>query len=93
MLQAAQDDLARLENFLKDKNPDTAKRMKVAIVKALNALTVSPNSGVSFGRFKRLIVKFGKSKYVVVYNYVKTHDTVYILSMRHSRENPANQPG
>lgn len=88
MLPAALDDLARLEAFLEEKDPNAAQRMKTSILKALNVLAISPNSGVSFGRMKRLIIKFGKSKYIVVYNYVKARDTVYITSMRHGRENP-----
>ncbi|UQZ91377.1 hypothetical protein C4J81_18945 (plasmid) [Deltaproteobacteria bacterium Smac51] len=86
ILQAARDDLARLEDFLEEKNLDAACRMKDVILKSLRILEKSPNLGSQFGRFKRLIIRFGKSKYVIIYNYLPADDTVYVISMRHSRE-------
>lgn len=90
ILQSAQNDLVRLEHFLEEKDQDAAERMKETIVNALNRLKESPNIGSPFRRFKRLIVKFGKSKYIVVYNYVKADNIVYVMYIWHGREDPAH---
>jgi plasmid stabilization system protein ParE len=90
VLPGAEDDLARLEGFLEEKDADAAERLKKAITSSFGLLEQSPNIGTPFGRFKRLLVKFGKSKYNILYNYVEARDTVYVVSIWHSREDPSH---
>ncbi|MDR2946740.1 MAG: type II toxin-antitoxin system RelE/ParE family toxin [Candidatus Adiutrix sp.] len=91
ILEPAQNDLVRLEYFLAEKDHDAAERMKKAMANALSRLEESPNIGSPFRKiFKRLLVRFGKSKYVLVYKYVKTDNMVYVLAVWHGREDPSH---
>ena len=90
-LPEAEDDLARLEDFLTEKNQDVAKRMRDIILTSVGRLERSPHLGSPFGRFKRLIIKFGRSTYIVVYMFDEDLDEVHVISMRHGLEDP-NHP-
>jgi plasmid stabilization system protein ParE len=76
----------RLKYFFSAKNSDAAKRMSDAITSAIASLKSSPYLGSPFGLHRRLIVDFGRSKYVVVYHFNRELDEIYILAMRHGRE-------
>lgn len=86
----ADEDFLRLKRFLSIKNSYAAKRMTTAIASAIASLKSSPYLGSPFGRHRRLIVDFGRSKYIVVYHFNKELDEIYILAIRHGREDPAH---
>lgn len=88
ILPEAEDDLIRLEVFLASKDRSAAKRMRATILSSVGRLEQSPYLGSPFGRFKRLIVKFGRSTYIIVYVFDESYDEVHVISMRHGLEDP-----
>jgi plasmid stabilization system protein ParE len=95
-LPEALDDLRRLFDFLKDKNPDAASRAAQAIRRGADSLAAFPYSGRPMGdgtgRRERF-VSFGTGSYVL--RYALDDRRPVILRVWHSREqrepdNPEN---
>lgn len=85
---AALEDLVRLREFLRPKNPAAAKRAAVVIVKSIRLLEQHPQVGRPAGEmdieYRELPIDFGDSGYVALYRYEGNHVT--ILSLRHQKE-------
>lgn len=85
---AALDDLERLREFLRPKNPAAAKRAAVAITKAIQLLGQHPQIGRPAEEmdieYRELPIDFGDSGYVALYRY--EGDLVTVLSLRHQKE-------
>ncbi|MBI5660398.1 MAG: type II toxin-antitoxin system RelE/ParE family toxin [Nitrosomonadales bacterium] len=85
---AALDDLKRLREFLRHKNPAAAKRAAAAITKAVRLLEQHPQIGRPTEdtdiEYRELPVDFGDSGYVALYRY--EGNLVTVLSLRHQKE-------
>jgi plasmid stabilization system protein ParE len=85
---AALDDLSRLREFLRLKNPAAAKRAAIAITKAVQLLGQYPQIGRPAEEmdieYRELLIDFGDSGYIALYRYEV--DVVTVLSLRHQRE-------
>lgn len=85
---AALNDLARLREFLRPKNPAAAKRAAAIIAKAIQLLGQHPRIGRPAEEmdieYRELPIDFGDSGYVALYRY--EGDLVTVLSLRHQKE-------
>lgn len=85
---AALNDLSRLREFLRLKNPAAAKRAAAAITKHVQLLGQYPQIGRPAEEmdieYRELLIDFGDSGYVALYRYQV--DVVTVLSLRHQRE-------
>lgn len=85
---AALDDLKRLREFLRLKNPMAAKRAAVAIIKTIQLLAQHPQIGRPAEEmdieYRELLIDFGDSGYVALYRL--DEDIAVILAIRHQKE-------
>jgi len=83
----AQFDLLRLYRFLANKSPATGSQAIDAIEAALIPLTHMPKIGrpVTDG-LRELIIDFGSSGYLALYDFDELADEVLVLAVRHQRE-------
>ena len=81
-------DLARLREFLADKNPGAARRAVSSIVQAIDSLAVYPDRGRPSGveGLRDLIVPFARSAYIVRFAYDPQRQEVVVVRVWHSRE-------
>jgi addiction module RelE/StbE family toxin len=81
-------DIRRLHQFLAEKSPEAAQRAVKTIREAVNILAKHPESGRPVEEmlpgFRELIVGFGQSAYVTLYQYDGAQ--IVILAVRHGRE-------
>ena len=86
-LPTALRDLKRLRDFLQSKSPGSARRAAAKIRKLASALKIHPGLGVGvedLPGFYDVVIKFGIRNYVLRYHL---HDeTIYIVALRHGRE-------
>lgn len=86
--QAAIQDLERLREFLKPKNPSAAQRAAKTIIQGIKALGELPYIGRPIDAlpqdFRDWLIDFGHSGYIVRYR-INT-DTIVILAIRHQKE-------
>jgi len=85
--QEALHDIDRLHRFLKNKNPDSAKRAITAIRQGVRLLSAHPEAGrpvphMTTG-FREWVIEFGKGHYIALYHYDRE---LIILAVRHDRE-------
>lgn len=81
-------DLNRLYVFLGEKDISIAQRAMKAIDESLNLLTDNPTRWrVIEDGLREYIIDFGKSGYIVLYDYDIDADLVEILAIRHQLEN------
>lgn len=82
-------DLERLREFLRPKNPDVAKRAAAAIKKAVQVLGQHPQIGRPADNlepeYRELLIDFGDSGYIALYRY-DSGDLVTVLTIRHQKE-------
>ena len=82
-------DLARVIDFLKDKNPDAARRAALRINEMANHLVTQPFLGKAMedntGR-RELSAPFGKRAYILRYMLDEDNKTAVILRVWHSLE-------
>ncbi len=88
-LPEAAQDVARLRQFIKSKNPNAAKKAGQRIMDAVNLLKKNPRAGIpcqddGCEMFNDLYAPFGKGGYTIRYR-LKPH-TVLITRIWHSRE-------
>lgn len=80
--------LERVQDFLVEKNPVSAKRAGQAIIKNIRLLKSKPQIGRQvegmLPEFRELIIQFGDSGYVALYHYAG--DVVTVLTIRHQKE-------
>lgn len=81
-------DLIRLGNFLKTKNPETAKRAVKTIRVAIEAIKNQPDRFrpvPEMVNFREVIIDFGASGYIARY-YKKSDDEIIIVRIKHQLE-------
>ena len=85
---AALNDLERLREFLRPKNPAAAKRAASVITKAIQLLSPHPQVGRPAEgmniEYRELPIDFSDSGYIALYRY--EGDFVIILALRHRKE-------
>ncbi len=85
---AALGDVARLHDFLKDRNPLAARRAVRAIREGLGLLADQPQVGRPVEsmepEFREWLISFGDSGYVALYHF--DGEDAVILAIRHQRE-------
>ena len=83
----AQYDLGRLYVFLSEKDIAVAQRAMKAIDESLDSLAKNPTLWriIEHG-LREYIIEFGKSGYIVLYDYDQDTDLVEILAIRHQLE-------
>lgn len=85
--RAALDDLLRLVNFLRDKDPATAATAVDLIADAVAMLEHHPLVGRPLDGVEReLLISRGRTGYAALYSFEAEDDTVLILGIRHQRE-------
>jgi addiction module RelE/StbE family toxin len=88
-------DLERLFDFLADDDPDAAARAIHHIREAVELLERHPLIGRPAEEgMRELVISYGKSGYVALYEFVETEDVVLVLALRHQRESgyPIGRP-
>jgi len=81
--------LERCRQFLAAKNPNAAKRAAQAIERQFKLLTHAPDMGRPYPdqpELRELIIPFGATGYIALYQHEPADDAVYILAFRHMRE-------
>jgi plasmid stabilization system protein ParE len=79
--------LERAFEFLAEKDPGAAAVAAAAIREAVDALTRHPLIGRSTaGDLRELVISYGRTGYVALYEFSPTQDQVRILAVRHQRE-------
>lgn len=88
----ASTDLIRLFNFLVEKDVTTAQRAIKEIRDDLSTLTRMPKIGrpVEEG-FRELVIDFGSSGYLALYDFDEMLDTITVHAVRHQKENDYQQ--
>lgn len=85
---AALNDLERLREFLRPKNPAAAKRTADIITKSIQLLSQHPQVGRPTEEmaieYRELPIDFGDSGYIALYRY--EDDLVTILALRHQKK-------
>ena len=87
-LPEAKEDIARLHEFLKHKNPDAASRAVDLLLKGADRLIDFPEIGKPLGdelKRRELFLAFGAGAYVL--RYVLTEKNIVVIRVWHSREN------
>lgn len=87
--RAARDDLLRLQDFLRKRDPEAARRARAAIGKGIDMLADFPftcRKATPDNPFLReLVVQFGAGGYVALFE-IESEETVTVLAVRHQRE-------
>lgn len=87
--EGASQGLERCRRFLTGKSPEASKRAGQAIERRFLLLEQTPDMGRPFPEqpeLRELVIPFGDSGYVALYQHEPTHDAVYVLAFRHQRE-------
>ena len=87
-LDSAVNDIVRLREFIAKENPNAAKKAAESIQDAAKRLMKTPSIGKPVNdlpQYRDLLTRFGVGGYVLRYR-VHT-ETVYIVHIRHYREN------
>ena len=84
----AWNDLARMRDFLRSKNPQAATKATQRITSAIDQLETFPFIGRAVEElpegFRELVVSFGNDGYIVLYE--ASPEQVTITAIRHQRE-------
>ncbi len=86
-LPEAARDVVRLRDFIREKNPDAARRAAERIIEAVQILKENTEAGRPVEEslpFRELIVPFGSGNYVL--RYQEEENRVVIVRIRHSHE-------
>ncbi len=87
-LESAANDVARLRSLIAKNNPTAAKNAAEAIKTVVEQLIQNPSIGKpvpALSPYRDLLTRFRASAYVIRY---RLHDdTIYIIHVRHYREN------
>ena len=87
-LESAVKDVTRLRKVITKENPAAAKRAAEAIKEATKHLMETPSIGKPVNdlpQYRDLLSRFGASGYVIRYRVYL--DTIYVVHVRHYREN------
>jgi plasmid stabilization system protein ParE len=81
-------DLIRLFNFLAEKDVPTAQRAIRQVRDSLTILARMPKIGRPAEEgFRELIIDFGSSGYLALYDFDEVQDAVIVHGVRHQKEN------
>jgi plasmid stabilization system protein ParE len=81
------DHLERAFSTLVDRDaPEAARAAASAITTAIDMLRVHPQIGRLVGDLRELVISFGRTGYVALYDYRPALNEVRILAIRHQRE-------
>ena len=87
--QGAAQGLERCRQFLAAKNPQAARRAGLTIEHQFALLEADPKIGRPLDdlpELRELVIPFGDSGYVALYNHEVKTDSVYVLAFRHQKE-------
>jgi plasmid stabilization system protein ParE len=79
----------RCHDFLNERSPDTAWRANEVIAAQMRLLTINPAIGRPYSvhqAWRELVIRFGESGYVALYQHVPDKDAVYLIAFRQQRE-------
>jgi plasmid stabilization system protein ParE len=84
-------DFARISTFLDDIDPNLKSKAITEIIKGIGVLKNFPEISnfcldEPYKHMRELTIPFGKSAYLVLYEYEKSLDEVIIAAIRHSKE-------
>jgi plasmid stabilization system protein ParE len=81
-------DLHRLREFLATRNAGAADRATDALSRAIGSLAGFPDRGrlSAIDAVRELLVRFGRSAYVIRYAHEVELETIVVLRVWHSRE-------
>jgi toxin ParE1/3/4 len=81
-------DVERVRRFLERRNPDAARRALDAIWHALEKLQEFPDAGAptSDADIRQLVVRFGRSCYVIRYTALTETRDILVTRLWHGRE-------
>ena len=88
-------DFQRMTDFMMKVSPETVGKMTLEILNSLDILNEQPEIGSpshykeleeEFSNLRKFTISFGKSSYIVLYNYDKAKDIVVLAYMKHSKE-------
>jgi len=83
----AESNLTRIFEFYASEDPALAIRVVTYIRSYLNELRSSPEIGRRVEEsFRELVIPFGKTGFVALYDYNSKSDLIHIASVRHQRE-------
>ncbi len=86
---AAAQGMNRCRQFLKEKNPQAARRAGQVIASYLTRLGQAPEIGRPLDdepRLRELVIPFGGAGYVALYRHDPAAGAVVVLAFRHQRE-------
>lgn len=81
--------LERCRQYLRQRNPEAARRAAQTIADQLRLLEMQPAMGrpvADMPEIRELVIAFGDSGYVALYRHEAVTDAVYVLAFRHQRE-------
>lgn len=86
--QAARADLARLHDFLAEKNRTAADRAISTVIAAVQSIEAFPMRGrpTATANVRELVIPFGRSGYLLRYAYSAERDEAVVLRIAHGRE-------
>ena len=89
--EQARRDLARLAQFLRDKDPALGKRVVLTILEGIGRLQTLPTLGKPAGDERRpylgeLKLRMGAAGCAALYEFVPEGDVVLVAAIRHFRE-------
>jgi plasmid stabilization system protein ParE len=79
----------RCHAFLNERSSDTARRANEVIAAQLRLLAINPAIGRPYRyeqAWRELVIRFGDSGYVALYQHIAEQDAVYVIAFRHQRE-------
>lgn len=92
LARRARHDLARLADFLLERDPAAAEATIDLIMEALAILENHPRIGrPASGRLRELIIHRGRTGYIALYRVSRDEQEVEVLAIRHQRESGYHQ--
>ena len=80
-------DLERAFEFLAGHDPGAATTAAAVIREAVDTLVRHPLIGRSVeGNLRELVISYGRTGYIALYQFVTARDQIWILGIRHQRE-------
>ncbi len=81
-------DLQRLAEFMESVAPHIRDKMIDHLLSGISQLLVNPRQGKPSDRkpFRELVIPFGRSAYIVLYQYNRQKDLIIIARLRHGKE-------
>lgn len=89
--------LARLADFMAEKEPSLRGRVISTIIEGIEPLETFPKIAKCslderYKHMRELFIRFGSGGYIVLYEYIEKTDIVLINAIRHSKEKDYEMP-